>query len=403
MAIENITGSNIDLQSLEVKNPFPLYAEMREKHPVCQLKGDNMWALTRYQDVKFALERPDLFSASGQKALLQPKWFPEELDRDLFIASQDPPEHTERRKLINKAFVGKEVQALLPVMQKAALKELEKIQPSTPVDFMSAFVRPYVCELSDKIIGADSKACLQELGRWIQLNKSNLSENPAPDYIDTLKAAVRRQNANFDSTIKSKRHMPQTDLITNLMQEKLHGKNLTNCQLRNILELIITASIYAPAQMLCQTIIELIKRPETWHTLKTDPDKVPAFIEEALRYSSVVRVLLRRTIQPVKLSEGTIPKEALVFLIVASANHDPMQFKHPDVFDMARSNNKQHLGFGFGAHICIGAALARQQMKIAVETILDNFDEINIPPGSQIKTTPSWLMNIVEELPVTFH
>ena len=397
-----IVTSDINLQSLAAKDVFPLYDIMREHYSVCQLQEDNMWALTRYEDVKFAMENPDLFSASGQKALLQPEWFPKELNRDLFLTTEDPPEHGEKRGLINRAYVGKKIQALLPLMQQSAQTHLDKIQSATQVDIMSVFVRPYMCELADEIIGADSESCLQDLGRWAQLNTSNLSENPSPAYVDTLQKVVRRQNDNFDRIIQRKRRMPQDDLISSLMQERHNGKSLTNCQLRNILELTVTASIFTPTHLLCFALIELAKRPDIWRTLKANPEKIPAFIEEVLRYSSVVRAILRRTTQPVEFPAGIIPEGALVLVGVAAANHDPAQFPNPSTFDMARPNIKQHLAFGHGAHVCIGAALARQQLKIALEAILARFDTITLPSDNQIKTPPSWLMNVVEELPVTF-
>lgn len=404
MILEDSVRPDIGLEDLGVSNPFPLYARMRENHPVYPLKDKGIWVISRYDDVKFAMERADLFSASGQKALLQPDWLPDDLKRDMFIAVQDPPEHTEKRALINRAFVGKAIQALIPFMEAAAQEQVMAVEASTKVNFIDDFARPYVCSVSDRITGADSDAYLKELGRWVQLNQANLSGSaPSTEHMQALQANMARQNAIFDAIIHDRRQNPQNDLTTDLIKGRVNGEALTDSQLRNALELVITAGFFAPTQMFCQTILYLGRYPELFQALKSDPGKIPAFFEEALRHAAAVRASLRHTTQDITLNDVTIPKGSLAFLSLASANHDPVRFPEPDRFDMTRTNLKQHLAFGVGPHICIGAALARQQMRIILEAILARFEAISIPSDEDIKTAPSWVMNVVEDLPITFH
>ncbi len=402
MFAESAEKPGISLESLAADNPFPLYEEMRDHYPVYWMESDGMWALTRYDDIKFALERPDLFSSSGQKALLQPDWMPEEYKKDLFITTQDPPEHKKNRALFTKAFAGKAVQSLVPFMQEAAEAQIAKIQPSIAMNFIDDFARPYICGISDRIVGADSDKYLTELGRWVQLNKDNLSNNPDPQYVRTLLEAINRQIAIFDKIIQERRANPLNDLASSLIQGKVNGKSLTDRQLRNALELVVTAGFYSPTQMFCRAIIQLARDPAMLQKLKAEPGKIPAFIEELLRHTAVVRSLLKRTLQPVELHGTVIPEGELVILLFASANHDPAQFPNPTAFDISRPNIKQHIAFGHGIHLCIGAELARQQLRIALESILARFNEITVPPDSQIKTANTWVMRIVEHLPVTF-
>ena len=376
---------------------------MREDHPVCSLNTPGMWALSRYDDVKFAMERTDLFSASGQKALIQPDWLPDDLKKDLFIAVQDPPEHTKNRALLTRAFAGKMINALIPFMQEIAENQVARVKQAGRVEFLNGCARPYVCEISDRMTGADSGTYLAELGRWLKLNQENLSENPPPEYMKALQANMARQNAIFDAIIHDRRQNPQEDIATDLIRGRVDGRALTDEQLRNALELVITAGFFTPTQMLCQAVIYLARNPGLMQGLKANPDLIPAFFEELMRHVAIVRALLKRTRHPVTLHGTTIPEGALVFLLLASANHDPARFHDPDRFDMTRPNIKQHLGFGHGPHICIGAALARQQMRIILEVLIATFNGIDVPPATDIRMASSWVMNVVEELPVTFH
>ena len=288
-------------------------------------------------------------------------------------------------------------------MQDAANDLIEGIRTGAETDFLNTCARPYVCRISDRITGADSDAYLAELGRWLQLNQENLSENPPPEYMKALQANMARQNAIFDAIIHDRRENPREDIATDLIRGRVDGRALTDEQLRNALELVITAGFFTPTQMLCQAVIYLARNPGLMQELKANPDQIPAFFEELMRHVAIVRALLKRTRQPVTLHGTTIPEGALVFLLLASANHDPARFHDPDRFDMTRPNIKQHLGFGHGPHICIGAALARQQMRIILEVLIATFDGIDVPPETDIRMASSWVMNVVEELPVTFH
>jgi cytochrome P450 len=134
--------------------------------------------------------------------------------------------------------------------------------------------------------------------------------------------------------------------------------------------------------------------------LRRDLAGIPAFLEELLRYSGPSQRLLRTTTQPVELSGNTIPAGATVLLALASANRDGQRFPRPDDFDMARPNIREHLAFGGGPHVCIGAALARQEIRVALEAILAAFNTIVCPAPAELTWIDSLVTLTVRELPL---
>lgn len=402
MGAENTTRPGISLESLAVDNPYPIYEKMRTHYPVCELEPGGVWAITRHCDVKDALQNPELFSSAAQKALIQPKGLSDDCKRDLFILVQDPPEHTKYRALMHKAFSGSAIQALLPFMKKAAMEQMEKIRSLKNVDFLKDFAEPYIKKTASRITGIEDEENLEELCHWVQQNAQNLSESPSPEYIRNLEATIRAQNAYLDTVIHDRRENPRDDVISSLVHANLDGEHLTDSQLRNALELIIVAGIHTPVQAICHAIVWLAENPSLKNQLVAEPDKIRPFAEELLRYKSIAPALLRLTTQEVEVAGVTIPANQQVFMILASANHDPAEFPNPDTFDISRPNMKQHMAFGHGPHICIGAALSRQQIEIAIETIINNFSTISIPADAEIETNDSWIMRALTKVPISF-
>jgi cytochrome P450 len=154
--------------------------------------------------------------------------------------------------------------------------------------------------------------------------------------------------------------------------------------------------------MLSHSIIFLSKNPEILKELSTTPDRIPTFIEEILRFFPTTLTLLRQTTQDVVIAGVNIPKAALVLPLLASANRDPAHFSDPDIFSLDRKRPKSHFSFGHGIHTCIGAPLARLEMRIALEVLVENFTQIQCPPDKDLLWIDSFFVRGVTALPTTF-
>ena len=386
-------------------NPLPFYAKLLEPHPVCRVEPGGLWAVSRYDDVCFAEKRYDRFSASGDMELFHPRWLKLDYVRDLFLGAQDPPVHTKRRALVNPAFAGKAISALKPKIEEMARSLVGNIRPGCPIEFVTEIAYPYVGAASRQMTGLDEEEIPEQLKRWVSLNEDNLCADDDPDerYISSVRQAVLKQNERLCEAIDRRRGRPGPGLISALVHAEMDGQKLDDDVLLNAVEQMLVGGLHPPAQLLCQSIRNLSRRPDLLVLLLDNTDLIPAFVEEVLRYESIGPAQLRRTVDDVTLSGVTIPKGDLVLVFLGAANHDPRQFPNPDSFDIFRPNLKKHLGFGIGPHLCIGAALARLQAAALLEAILQRFTRISCPDDQDLEWNTSWLMRSICALPVTFN
>lgn len=382
-------------------DPFPTYAILRERR-VCRVGPGEMWAISRMDDVKFALSRPDIFSSEGYMAMFQPEWLSEDCRRDHFIITQDPPIHTSNRAVVNKAFVKRVIQALIPLMEEAAHSLCQAITPNREIDFTSAFAYPYVGTIIGDITGTGGDRSIGELRRWFELMEILTPQRPTDEVVAAAEEGTRSQMRYYEKVIADRKKTHRGDLTSELVHAKADSIRLTDRELRSCLDLLIGAGLGTTTHTLGNALIQLAKLPALLASLKAEPEKIPAFIEEVLRYDPATHCLLRYTTEKVEIGETTIPARALVLVVLAAANRDPAHFEDPDHFNIQRKNNKEHLAFGSGPHVCIGSALAKLELKIAIETIVDAFDAVKIPEGATLEWINSLPTHGTVRLPLVF-
>lgn len=388
------------LASSICENPFPLYAALRQDNPVCRVEPGGIWLITRYADVQFALKHTEIFSSSGFKEMLAPAWLPDDCRRDLSVLSQDPPQHTRNRVLINRAFVSRVINDMVPFMEQTAATLVAAIDRGGCEDFLARFAYPYAGRVIATITGIDKYQTVEELRHWSEVTEVINSTRPDAAKAAVVQDALRAQNAHFAAVIKDRSAHPKSDLITGIIAAEIDGRRLDESQLVNVMNLLIGAGFTTTAHSLCNAMIVLAGRPDLAAALRREPAGIPAFLEELLRYLGPSARLLRTTTQAVELSDCVIPAGATVLLALSSANRDETRFPRPDEFDMARPNIREHVAFGGGPHVCIGAALARQELRIALEAILRSFDDIACPALGGLDWIDSLVSHTVRELPL---
>ena len=393
----------IFLQSPEVvANPYPTYAVMRNNTPVCQVEPDGLWAVSRFEDVRFVLANPEIFSASVADTLYDFDSPADERKVPRLIISQDPPEHGKYQGLVNKAFLDKATKPLIPLMRDTARSLLVNFAKKSPLDFVENFAHPYVGTAIRRVVGLDDKQSLAELRQWLELEQS-VAVSPDAAFIKAFEAAVARQNRYFTEIMIERRKNPQDDLVTHLVTAQVDGRGLTDGEICGLLCLLVSAGYATTTHMLSHAVILLSQQPDLLAELLASPQLLPAFIEELLRYSPSVLATIRMTTRAVTIAGVEIPEGATVMPILASANRDPSEFQNPDVFDLSRPKLKRHLAFGHGVHTCLGAALARLELKIALETLLGACTQLECPPEHELNWMDTQLIRGVTELPVSFH
>jgi cytochrome P450 len=267
---------------------------------------------------------------------------------------------------------------------------------------MSEFAFPYISELIGGINVAGDIPPLDDAKTLLELRELNTPERPAEEHVRALEAEFRKQNDYYDRILQDRKKNPRDDLATLLVQTEIDGAPLSDAEMRDALDLFMSAGFHTPAQFLATAVLYLSRLPELREQLTERPERIPDFIEELLRYDGPTHRLPRKLTRDIVLHGISIPKGATVSLVVAAANHDPAVFRDPEKFDIGRENNRQHMQFAVGPHTCIGMGMARAETRIALEIILPRIKTITLAPGHKPLYTGTLTTRGLRQLMVRF-
>ena len=378
-------------------NPYPYYAELRNKAPVIWLEPFQSWALSRYADVDFALRNPQIFSSSvfTAEALGDLNPVPEVP----WILDMNPPDHTRLRKLANKGFAPRLIRALEPRVQAITQELIEALRSQPQGDLVATLSGPLPTTVIAEMLGVEPER-RDDFKVW----SDDVVRATGRPTDETERAQIRKSEAElrayFEQMIERRRTEPGEDVITALVQAEEERDMLSSKEILALAVLLLLAGNETTTNLIGNAVLTLLTHPDELAKVRADRSLVPALVEEVLRYNSPVQVIFRRTAQEVELEGGKIPAGQNVFLLLGSANRDERQFPEPDRFDIARSP-QDHVAFGYGIHYCLGAPLARLEGRNALEALL--FD---CPPFScateRVEQIASMIVRGPQTLPLRF-
>ena len=398
-------------------SPWEFYSELHERCPVFPMPEIGAVMVTKYEDVRFVLTRPDLFSSSGrsggakkglqvdnarryQEILRTRGWGHVET-----LQRCDPPEHTAYRRLVGKAFLPRRIKELAPRIDEITTELIDGLIDAGECEFNMDFAMPLPGTVICEQLGLDRRE-IHTFNRWaaamLALAMKPLSETELLEAVELELAAQHHLAAEFEK----RRDTPTDDLISVLVhahEGEDDAEPLTVAELQNLMHQLITGGFETTTSALNHGMWLLTRRPDVQERLRADPSLIPAFIEETLRFESPVQGLARRATQDVELSGVTIPKGAMVVVRYAAANRDPDAFDRPEEFDLDRRDDTNHLAFGVGPHFCVGAALARQELVSGFTQWLARTSSIELArPFDGAVHEPSFILFPMKELPLRF-
>jgi cytochrome P450 len=368
-------------------DPGAAFARLRTGCPVHHDTAHDLWVLTRHADVLAAAHDPATFSnrtsASGQ---LRPCPAAAEVlaggvrPVDTLL-TLDPPAHTEIRRIVNEAFKPSRVAALEPMVRAIAAELADALDTGGPVEVMEALAVPLPMRVISRVLGVP-EAEFPTFKRWSDDIAGGLSADlPCEEQV----RAARSRLAFYDyvvATCEERRRDRRDDVLSDLATlRRADGSRLTDAELCSIAVQLLVAGNETSTNLLGSVLLHL-DRGGWWPALVADPGLAPAVVEETLRLESPVQALYRRTTRDVAVAGTTIPAGSRVHLVWASANRDPDAFADPDRFDPARAELRTHLAFGFGAHYCPGAPLARLEGRVALEELAARYPRLEVDQAS---------------------
>ncbi len=384
-------------------DPYPLFRRLREEDPVHWDPFLHAWVVTRYEDVlrvlhDFSAQRtptPEQLASMGL-AHLSP--IARVMVKQMLFL--DAPAHTRLRSLASYAFTPQRVSVLRTRIQEIVDSLLDAVQSTGRMDVIADLAEPLPNIVTAEMLGVPVEDHRQ-LKAWsadFAEMLGNFQHNP--DHVPKVLRAIEEMTAYFRERIREQRIHPREGLINSLLTAKVDGDSLTEEEVVANSIVTMVGGQETTTNLIGNGILALLRNPGPFQMLHDDPSLVPSAIEELLRYDCPSQHTARLAPADVVLGGKTIRKRQAVIAVMAAGNRDPERFPDPDTLDIVRKDNR-HLAFGWAAHFCFGAALARIEGQIALEAVLRRMPNLKLQP-----TPLTWRANLglrgLTALPVTF-
>jgi cytochrome P450 len=365
-------------------DPFDHFAAARGRCPVQRVRladGHPAWVVLGYDAARQALGDPriskDMLAALAADGEVVAEGLPgPEFSRHML--NVDPPDHTRLRRLVSRAFTPGRVAALEPAIRGIAgrlLDSLDAAGPGAVVDLVQGFAYPLPWAVIGELLGIPA-ADRPRVHAWFQVLLTGWAGDPPADAVQASDGIV----AYLRELVEAKRRRPADDLVSVLVAAT-EGDALTTQEVLSSLFQLVVAGHDTTASLIGNGVVALLDHPGQLHALLADPGRLPAAIDELIRFTAPVpHATFRVTAEPVTLDGVPVPAHDQVLVCLGAANRDPGRFPAPDVLDIGRGDGA-NLGFGHGPHYCLGAPLARLEARVAFEELLGRYPGLRLAVG----------------------
>ncbi|MFE0555026.1 cytochrome P450 [Paenibacillus sp. NPDC058910] len=378
-------------------NPYPVYEKLRQSDPILNLQfpdGRFGWLISNYEEAIEALKdvrfSKDVAKAMGQE---QTSVFSTNM---LF---SDPPDHKRLRGLVQKGFTPQRIADMRDHIQEIADNLLDAVSSKETINLIDEYAFKLPIIVISEILGVPTED--QEKFRiWSNsiIGASNQEMN---------EQVVQHMNefiAYLKDWFAKVREQPGDDMISQLVIAENQGDRLSEQELYGVVTLMIIAGHETTVNLIGNGVLALLEHPEQRKLLQEQPELIHGAIEEMLRYNGPVEFSTSRfAAEDMDFHGVHMKKGDLVVIALNSANRDASQFKDPDIFDITREKS-QHLAFGKGIHLCLGAPLARLEGEIAINTLLHRYPNFELQRDiDELEWRPGMIVRGVKEIPISLH
>jgi hypothetical protein len=402
-------------------DPHPRFAELRAACPVHHhvldpdragrisenpwvgQATDEFWSVFRFADIARIMQNPGTFSnkeGPGPERMLQ-------ISEDGMLLIADEPAHRRQRSIANKAFTPRMIKRYEPEIEKVAAELVDRIRPLGRIDLVTGFAAPMTIRVVARLIGVGEER-VDDFFRW---GNDTISVFGADDAgIQRAFASMLEFHEYMTSLITPRREalargepIPD-DVLSAMISAEHEGWRLSDVELLMGCQQFMTAGFETAMTTLASAVHLLCTHPEQRRLVQEDPALVEPAVEETLRFASPLEGICRTALHDTEIGGTPIPRGAKIRLMLASAGRDGAQFERADQFDVRRDRAelRRHLAFGVGIHTCIGAALARAELRIALATLLSGLPGLRLDPDEEPIRNPALLVSGFSRLPVVW-
>lgn len=369
-------------------NPYAYYRALHSGGcPVHKPKDADFYVIGGYDDLRTALRDPTTFSNVMERArLLQAPEVAQAFIDTLrekgwehvpTLQRLDPPEHTRHRKLLDRVLTPRHAKDLVPRVQALAHELIDKFIDRGECEFVEDFGVPLPCTIIAEQIGLDA-GDIKQFRLW---SENMLAYSTRKLTLEQMREAaeIEVQMQHYLARVfEDRRNNPRDDLMSEMLKVDEGEEPLTMHELQNLMHVLISGGFDTVTTGLNHMMWQMVRFPEIVEEIRTDRKLVRSFIEEGLRWETPTQGLWRKATKDTELSGASIPAGTLCQVRYASGNHDPNKFPDPERFDIRRGNLSAHIAFGNGPHFCPGAFLARTELNVACEAILDRMKDFRL-------------------------
>ncbi|MER7970693.1 cytochrome P450 [Streptomyces sp. NPDC096080] len=381
-------------------DPYPLFAELRERGPVHRarvLDGRDCWLITDYEAARAAFADPRL---SNDIRHLK-AW--ENLGRNVVgktLMQVDPPDHTRLRKFIAREFTLRRVRSMRPRVERIAHDLLDALPATGEVDLVESYALPLPMSVICELLGVP-EGDRADFHQW----SSDLSAPPTPERGD---AAQEAMGAYLYALVETKRKEGGEDLLGAMARAvQDDGDRLSPEELLGMAFLLLVGGHESTANVISSGALALLRNPDQLALLRSDWSLLDTAVEEVLRFDGPVEVsAYRYTTEPVRVGDTEIPAGEVVLIGMAAVGRDARRFPDAERFSLEREVRevRAHLAFGHGVHHCVGAPLARMESAVALRALLERCPDLAlaVPYGDLTWKPPTFQLRGLAHLPVRF-
>jgi cytochrome P450 len=383
----DVTGADFDPQLIfDHPDPYPMFAMLRRSQPVMRSEFMNRisWVLTKYDDCLAVLKDADTYSSRSNA----------EVGKIMgrTVIEMDGKEHTRHRALVQRVFVPRGLDGLVPALQQMVDEILDEFAGERRADLVTQFTERFPVQVMAHMVGIPrrdyprfQKWAIDIVGFARDYPRGHAAAGAVRDYLLPIIAERRLQ--------------PRDDVISTLVSGTVDGQGLSDEEVVSFLRLLIPAGAETTFRLIGNMLFALLTERDRWERVRADRSLVPWVIDETLRWETSVLMVSRQTNRDVVIRGVAIPADQIISVVVASANRDEEHYDHPDVFDLDRRAD-DHLAFGFGRHHCLGYHLARLEARLALTALLDRLPAVRLDPAATPPTITGLAFRSPKSLPV---
>ena len=358
---------------------YDTYRRLRDEAPIYYNAKWDFWALTRYEDVAPATKDHETFSSAKGATLDMVKAHDDAIPVPKVIISMDPPEHQKMRRLVSNVFTPRAIAALEDMVRDKVYERIEALNPAS-FDVVADFSALFPNEVITTMLGVP-KQDRDQIRLWLDL----LLERQPGEIATTKRGYQASVNTGlyYYDLVQQRRARPEDDMISRLIETEIERdgvvEKLTDVDITGFATMLGGAGAETVTKLVGNAMVAFADFPEQWRKLRDDRSKIPAAVEELLRYEAPSQYQVRTATRDVTYYGTTIPAGGAVLLVTGSATRDERMFDDPDRLDIDRDRKMGfNLAFGYGIHSCLGAALARMESRIALDALLDLLPEYEV-------------------------